>query len=99
MMMLILPVIAMYSMYYLVCLPSRVLKNTYFKEHLSAVASKHRNLHHVQCLNIASMEKAWFIALMEKESWLQWNIIYPHNLKRQWKRHGFIANSNRHGKR
>ena len=33
-----------------------------------------RNLHYVQCLNIAPMEKAWFMALMEKELWTQWNI-------------------------
>ena len=33
-----------------------------------------RNLHYVQCLNIAPMEKAWFMAVMEKELWPQWNI-------------------------
>ena len=73
-MMLILPVIEMFSCLYPVCLVSQILKNTYFKEHLSVVISKYRNLHYVQCLNIASMEKAEFMALMEKELWPQWNI-------------------------
>ena len=65
--MLILSVIVMCSYLYPVCLFSRVLKNTYFKEHLSVVASKYRNLRYVQYLNIAPVEKAWFMALMEKE--------------------------------
>ena len=33
-----------------------------------------RTLHYVQCLNIAPMEKAWFMAAMDKELWPQWNI-------------------------
>ena len=33
-----------------------------------------RDLHYFQCLNIAPMEKAWFMALIEKELWPQWNI-------------------------
>ena len=33
-----------------------------------------RNLHYLQCLNIAPVEKALFMALMEKELWPQWNM-------------------------
>ena len=33
-----------------------------------------RNLNYAQCLNIALMKKAWFIAPMEKALWCQWNI-------------------------
>ena len=39
--MLILSINAMRSYLYPVCLVSRVLKNTYFREHLSVVASKY----------------------------------------------------------
>ena len=56
-MMLILPVIGMFSRLYPVCLVSQILKNTLFQEHLSVVISKYRNLHYVQCLNIAPEEK------------------------------------------
>ena len=63
-MMLILPVIVMCSYLYPVCLVSRVLKNTYFKEQFSVVASKYRNLHYVQCLNIAPTEKAWICGIL-----------------------------------
>ena len=63
-MMLILSVIAMCSYLYPVCLVSRVLKNTYFKEQFSVVASKYRNLHYVQCLNIAPTEKAWICEIL-----------------------------------
>ena len=31
-------------------------------------------LHYVQYLNIAPIEKAWFMAKMDKELWPQWNI-------------------------
>ena len=74
MMMLIFSIIVMCSYLNLVCLVCRVLKNTYFKEHVSVVASKYsicdtekmlRNLSYVQCLNIAPLEKAWFMAPME----------------------------------
>ena len=54
-MMLILSVILICSYLYPVCLVSRALKNTYFKEHLLVFASKYRNLHYDQCLNIAPM--------------------------------------------
>ena len=77
-MMLILSVIVMCSYLYPVCLVSRVLKNTYFKEHLLAFASKYRNLHYVQCSDIAPMEKAWFMTLMKKNYGL--NGIYPYDL-------------------
>ena len=73
-MLLILSVIVMCSYLYPVCLVSPVLKNTHFKEHLLVFASKYRNLHYVQCLNIAPMEKAWFMTLTKKELWPQWNI-------------------------
>ena len=33
-----------------------------------------RNLNYVQCLNIAPMEKTWFMAPMEKTLWSQWNL-------------------------
>ena len=56
--MLTLSVIAMCSYLYPVVLVSRVLKNAYFKEQFSVVAYKYRNLHYVQCLNIATTEKA-----------------------------------------
>ena len=62
--MLILSVIVMCSYLYPVCLVSRVLKNTYFKEQFSVVASKYRNLHYVQCLNIAPTEKAWICGIL-----------------------------------
>ena len=47
-----------------------------------------RNLHYVQCLNIAPMKIAYAL-------WPQWirnnglNWIYTHNLLPRWKRHGF----------
>ena len=41
MMMLIFSIIVMCSYLYLVCLLYRVLKKTYFKQHLSVVASKY----------------------------------------------------------
>ena len=41
MMMLIFSIIVMSSYLYLVCLLYRVLKKTYFKQHLSVVASKY----------------------------------------------------------
>ena len=72
--MLILPVIVIRSYLYPVCLVSRVLKSKYFKEHLSVVASKYRSLHYVQCWNVVPTKKTWFMALMEKELWHQWNI-------------------------
>ena len=62
--MLTLSVIVMCSYLYPVCLVSRVLKNTYFKEQFSVVASKYRNLHYVQCLNIAPTEKAWICEIL-----------------------------------
>ena len=65
----------MCSYLYSVRLVSLVLKNAYFKEHLSVVAFKYSlsdawkvilgNLKYVQCLNIALMEKARFMAPME----------------------------------
>ena len=74
MMMLIFSVIVMCSYFYSVCLASRALTITFFKEHLSVAASKYsicdienkiRNLHYVQCSNIAPVKKAWFMASME----------------------------------
>ena len=62
--MLTLSVIVMCSYLYPVCLVSRVLKNTYFKEQFSVVASKYRTLHYVQCLNIAPTEKAWICEIL-----------------------------------
>ena len=56
------------------CLVCRVLKNVYFKEHLSMIASKYsicvmkiifRNLNYIQCLNIAPMEKALLMTPIE----------------------------------
>ena len=79
----VLSVIAMCSHLYPVWLVSRVLKSTIsrntFQWLLPNIAfaiwkTRLRNLHYVQCLNIAPMEKAWFMALMEKELWPQWNI-------------------------
>ena len=82
MMLLILSVIVMCSYLYPVCLVSPVLKNTHFKEHLLVFASKYSNLHHVQCLSIAPMEKVWFMALMKKELWPQYTVmIYSPNGK------------------
>ena len=46
------------------CLVSRVLKNTYFNEQFSVVASKYRNLHYVQCLNIVPTKKAWICEIL-----------------------------------
>ena len=63
-MVLTLSVIAICFYLYSVCLVSRVLKNTYFKEQFSVVASKYRNLHYVQCLNIAPTEKAWICGIL-----------------------------------
>ena len=72
--MLIFSVIAMCSHLYSVYLVSRVLKNTYFKEHLLVIASKYTkcgmktilgNLNCVQCLNKVLMEKAWFMVPKE----------------------------------
>ena len=62
--MLTLPVIVICSYLYPVCLVSRVLRNTYFKEQFSVVASKYRNLHYVQCLNIAPTEKVWICEIL-----------------------------------
>ena len=61
MMMLIFSVIVMCSYLYSVCLVFRVLRNTYLKEQLSAVASKY-NIWDMK----NNMEKAWFMAPMEK---------------------------------
>ena len=72
--MFILTVVVMCLYLYPVSLVSRHLTNTYFREHLSVAASKYRNLHYFQCLNIAPMKKAWFMARMEKELWLQWSM-------------------------
>ena len=83
MMMKIVSVIVMCLYPYSVRLVSRVLKNIYLKKHLSVIASKYniaiwktrlRTFQYVQCLNIAPMEKAWFMAPMDKELWPQWNI-------------------------
>ena len=68
MVMLTLSVIVMCSYLYPVCLVSRVLKNTYFQEQFSVVASKYRNLHDVQCLNIAPTEKAWIYEILFYEA-------------------------------
>ena len=59
-MMLIFSIIVIYS--YSVYLFSVVLKDTYFKEHLSLVASKYSltNMENDTANNIAIMEKAWF---------------------------------------
>ena len=57
-------VIAICLYLYPVCLVSRVLKNTYFKQQFSVVASEYRNLHYVQCLNIAPKEKAWICEIL-----------------------------------
>ena len=74
MMMLIFSIIIICSYLYSVCLVSAVLKNIYFKKHLLVLASKWShairktipgNLNYVQCLNIAPIEKAWFMAPME----------------------------------
>ena len=63
-MVLTLSIIAICLYLYAVCRVSRVLKNTYFKEQFSVVASKYRNLHYVQCLNIAPTEKAWICRIL-----------------------------------
>ena len=59
-MMLIFSIIVIYS--YSVYLFSVVLKDTYFKEHLSLVASKYSltNMENDTANNIAIMEKTWF---------------------------------------
>ena len=62
--MLTLSVIVICSYIYPMCLVSRVLKNTYFNEQFSVVASKYRNLHYVQCLNIVPTEKAWICEIL-----------------------------------
>ena len=71
MMMLIFSIILMCFYLYSVRLVCRVSNN---KEQLSVVASKYsitiwktilRNLNYVQCLNIAPMEKAWFMVPMD----------------------------------
>ena len=62
--MLTLSVIVICLYLYPVCLVSRVLKNTCLKEQFSVVASKYRNLHYVQCLNIAPTEKAWICGIL-----------------------------------
>ena len=62
--MLTLSVIVICSYLYPMCLVSRVLKNTYFNEQFSVVASKYRNLHYVQCLNIVPTEKAWICEIL-----------------------------------
>ena len=64
MVMLTLSVIVMCSYLYPVCLVSRDLKNTYFKEQLSVVSSKYRSLHYDQCLNITQTEKAWIYEIL-----------------------------------
>ena len=69
MMMLIFSIILVCLYVYFSGLVFWVLRNTHFKEHRSVVAPKYSNtiwkiilksLNYVQCLNIASMEKAWF---------------------------------------
>ena len=62
--MLTLSLIVICSYLYPVCLVSRVLKNTYFKEQFSVVASKYRTLHDIQFLNIAPTEKAWICEIL-----------------------------------
>ena len=56
------------------CLVCPILKNRYFKEQPRMIASKYsivmpktilRNLNYVQCLNLAPMEKEWFLTSME----------------------------------
>ena len=87
MMILIFTIIAMRSYLYSVCLVCIDLKNTYFIEHPWVIAFKYsicdmendRNLNYVPCLNLAPVEKAWFlgqlnIAPVEKGLWRRWNI-------------------------
>ena len=68
--MLVFSIIVMLPYLYSMCLVCRVFKSTYFKEHPWLIASKYGicdtgNLNYVQCLNLALMEKASFLALME----------------------------------
>ena len=73
MMMLIFPIIVMHSYIYSVCLVCLVLKDTYFKDHPWVIASKYsisntednRNVNYVYYLNLAPMEKVWFLAPLE----------------------------------
>ena len=87
-MMLTLSVIGMFSCLYLVCMVFRILKNTYFKEHLSAVVSKYRNLHYDHGPNgkgfMASMEYILIIYSPNGKDMDLWNIFSP--------------SGNRHGK-
>ena len=69
MMMLIFSINAMRSYLYALCLVCRVSKNT-LEWLLPNIAdairrTKLRNLNHVQCSNLAPMEKEWFLAPME----------------------------------
>ena len=72
-MMLIFTIIAMLLYPYSVCLVCIDLKNTCFKEHPWVIAFKYsicdmendRNLNYVHCLNLAPVEKAWFLGPME----------------------------------
>ena len=74
-MMLIFSIIVMSSYFYTVCLVCRVLKNTCFKgtplsgcfqiQHMRYEKQYLRNLNHVQCSNLAPVEKAWFMVPME----------------------------------
>ena len=73
-MMLIFSIIVMCSYLYSGYLLSRVLKNIYFKEHFLVVASKYSICdmeNKTKESTLRSLEKAWFMSLME---------IYPHNL-------------------
>ena len=87
-MMLTLSVIGMFSCLYPVCLVFRILKNTYFKEQLSVVVSKYRNLHYDHGPNgkgiMASMEYILIIYSPNGKDMDLWNIFSP--------------SGNRHGK-
>ena len=75
-MILIFTIIAMRSYLYSVCLVCIDLKNTYFIEHPWVIAFKYsicdmendRNLNYVLCLNLAPVEKAWFLGPMKYSS-------------------------------
>ena len=94
MMMLIFFVIVMRLHLYSMCLFYWFLNNTSFKEHISVIASDcsicytGNDLNYVQCLYIAPMVKAWFMAPMECNSNEKGMVLWKIDFRKR----------NRHGK-
>ena len=70
MIILIFAIIVICPYLYSMCLVSLVLKNTYFKEHLSVIAFNitYAIWKNVQFLNMTPMKKPWFMAPVEYSS-------------------------------